>query len=105
MLESMGYDLADTRVMIVSNNFHLARVRMLAERCGLNAGTVSAPMPEWNQHPFSYTREAPGAGEILPAGQRRSRLKKTRNVNDKGALKCSKNSNKWKRTTVSSKRS
>ena len=47
VLQSLGYDLADTRVMIVSNNFHLARVRMLAERCGLNAGTVSAPMPEW----------------------------------------------------------
>lgn len=59
MLESMGYDLADTRVMIVSNNFHLARVRMLAERCGLNAGTVSAPMPEWTSTLFSYTREAP----------------------------------------------
>ena len=59
MLESLGYDLADTRVMIVSNNFHLARVRMLAERCGLDAGTVSAPMPEWTSTLFSYTREAP----------------------------------------------
>ena len=59
MLESLGYDLADTRVMIVSNNFHLARVRMLAERCGLKAGTVSAPMPEWTSTLFSYTREAP----------------------------------------------
>ena len=59
VLESLGYDLADTRVMIVSNNFHLARVRMLAERCGLNAGTVSAPMPEWTSTLFSYTREAP----------------------------------------------
>ena len=59
VLESLGYDLADTRVMIVSNNFHLARVRMLAERCGLDAGTVSAPMPEWTSTLFSYTREAP----------------------------------------------
>ena len=59
LLESLGYDLADTRVMIVSNNFHLARVRMLAERCGLKAGTVSAPMPEWTSTLFSYTREAP----------------------------------------------
>lgn len=59
VLKSLGYDLDSTRVMIVSNNFHLARVRLLAGRCGLNAGTVSAPMPEWTSTLFSYTREAP----------------------------------------------
>ena len=105
MLESLGYDLADTRVMIVSNNFHLARVRMLAERCGLKAGTVSAPMPEWTSTLFSLHQRGAGAGEILPAGQRRSRLKKTRNQNNKGAPRCSKNSNKWNRTTASFKKS
>lgn len=59
LLQSLGYDLDNTRVMVVSNNFHLTRVRMLASRCGLNAGTVSAPMPEWSSTLFSYTREAP----------------------------------------------
>lgn len=59
LLTDLEYDLEQTRVMIVSNNFHLARVRMLASRCGLNAGTVSAPMPEWSSTLFSYTREAP----------------------------------------------
>ena len=59
MLESMGYDLADTRVMIVSNNFHLARAER-RHRVRAHAGV--------DQHPvFLYERSA-GAGEILPAG-------------------------------------
>lgn len=57
LLQNMGYDLDETRVMIVSNDFHLTRVRMLANRCGLQAGVVAAPMPDWSSTLYSYTRE------------------------------------------------
>lgn len=57
LLQSMGYDLEESRVMIVSNDFHLARVRMLARRCGLQAGVIAAPMPDWSSTIYSYTRE------------------------------------------------
>lgn len=57
LLSSMEYDLERTRVIIVSNNFHLARVRMLAERCGIQTGTAAAPMPDLPSTLFSYSRE------------------------------------------------
>lgn len=105
VLQSLGYDLADTRVMIVSNNFHLARVRMLAERCGLNAGTRVRAHAGVDQHPVFLYERGTGAGEVLPARSGRSQLKKSSNLNDKGASRCSINSNKWNRTTASCKRS
>lgn len=57
LLEHHGYDMANTPVVIVSNDFHLARVRMLARRCGLDADTLGAPMPDFSSAFYSYNRE------------------------------------------------
>lgn len=57
LLEQQGYDLSVTPVVIVSNDFHLARVRMLARRCGLDADTLGAPMPDLSSAFYSYNRE------------------------------------------------
>ena len=46
LLKEQGYDLDATRVMVVSNGFHLVRVRMLADRCGLHVSTLAASMPD-----------------------------------------------------------
>ncbi len=46
-------------VTIVSNGFHLARVRLLAGRYGVDCSTVAAPMPDWSSRLYSYLREAP----------------------------------------------
>lgn len=58
-MQALGYDPETTPVVIVSNSFHLARVRMLAKRYGLDADTLGAPMPDRNSALYSYTREAP----------------------------------------------
>ena len=58
LLEEKGYDLDATRILVVSNGFHLVRVRMLAKRCGLQIGTLSAPMPDgWRNTVYCYSRE------------------------------------------------
>ena len=58
LLTERGYDLKHTRVMVVSNGFHLTRVRMLARRCGLRIGTLAAPMPKiWTNTVYCYGRE------------------------------------------------
>lgn len=44
---------------IVSNNFHLARVRMLARRYGVDCSTLSAPMTTFHSWLFSTLREGP----------------------------------------------
>lgn len=46
-------------VTIVSNDFHLARVRMLAGRYGIDCSTVAAPTPDWPSRIYSNLREAP----------------------------------------------
>lgn len=46
-------------ITIVSNDFHLARVRMLAGRCGLDCSTLAAPMPDLSSRIYSTLREAP----------------------------------------------
>lgn len=57
LLERRGYDMVNTPVVIVSNDFHLTRVRMLARRCGLDADTLGAPMPDFSSAFYSYNRE------------------------------------------------
>lgn len=57
VLEGAGYDLSETPVVIVSNDFHLARVRMLSGRCGLDAVALGAPMPDFFSAFYSYNRE------------------------------------------------
>ena len=58
LLTERGYDLSETRVVVVSNGFHLARVRLLARRCGLRIGTLAAPMPKiWTNTVYCYGRE------------------------------------------------
>lgn len=57
VMEDLGYDPAQTPVIVVSNGFHLARVRLLCARYGLNAGTLSAPMPTLPSAVKSYIRE------------------------------------------------
>ncbi|MCD8047507.1 MAG: YdcF family protein [Clostridiales bacterium] len=43
---------------VVSNGFHLTRVRLLAGRLGLDCSTLSAPMPDWPSRIYSNVREA-----------------------------------------------
>lgn len=57
LLENMGYE--NPHVTIVSNGFHLTRVRMLADRYGMDSSTLSAPMPDWSSRIYSTLREGP----------------------------------------------
>ena len=57
LLEREG--LKNPHVTIVSNGFHLTRVRMLAARYGMDCSTLSAPMPDWPSRLYSTLREAP----------------------------------------------
>lgn len=57
LLEQMGYD--SPHITIVSNSFHLTRVRMLADRYGIDCSTISAPMPDWSSRIYSTLREGP----------------------------------------------
>lgn len=43
LLEKEGLDPSQTHLLVVSNGFHLARVRMLAVRLGLDVSTLAAP--------------------------------------------------------------
>lgn len=58
LMSDLGYDISETPVLIVSNSFHLARVRMLCRRFGLSADTIGVPMPDLKSAFFSYNREA-----------------------------------------------
>lgn len=57
LLEQNGYE--NPHVTIVSNGFHLTRVRMLAARYGIDSSTLSAPMPDWPSLIYSTLREGP----------------------------------------------
>ncbi len=59
LMREHGYDPDTTPVVIVSNSFHLTRVRMLAKRYGLDADTLGAPMPDRHSAIYSYVREVP----------------------------------------------
>lgn len=43
LLEKQGY--STDRLLVVTNGAHLARVKLLARRCGLEIDTLSAPVP------------------------------------------------------------
>jgi uncharacterized SAM-binding protein YcdF (DUF218 family) len=58
IMEQIGFDPTTTPVIVVSNAFHLARVRMLCGRVGLQADTLGTPMPDAASAIYSYSREA-----------------------------------------------
>lgn len=60
LLEEKGYDPADTHVLVVSNGFHLARVKLLSGRYGLDVSVLAAPSSHAASRLYSYLREAPG---------------------------------------------
>lgn len=58
LLEETGYDLDETGVVVVSNGFHLTRVRMLAERTGFGEiSTLAAPTSHLPSRLKMYIRE------------------------------------------------
>lgn len=57
LLEQEGLDRE--AVVIVSNHFHLARIRLLAGRLGLHANVLGADMPEVTSWIKAYLREVP----------------------------------------------
>lgn len=59
LLEEQGYDLDRDNVLVVSNAFHLSRVRMLCARYGIHDSTLAAPSNHWFYRLKSYVREAP----------------------------------------------
>lgn len=59
LLESRGIDPETAHILVVSNGFHLARVRMLAHRQGLEISTLAAPETHAAAKFQSYIREAP----------------------------------------------
>ncbi len=58
LLKAQGNNLEDTHLLVVSSGFHLARVRMLCTRYGLDVSTLGAPMPEFFSRVYSYMRES-----------------------------------------------
>ena len=58
LMTELGYDPAETPVLVVSNAFHLTRVRLLCSRMGLTADTLGTPMPDAASACYSYAREA-----------------------------------------------
>lgn len=59
LLEKLGLKPEESHLLVVSNGFHLARVRMLAERQGLSISTLAAPSSHLAAKIQSYLREAP----------------------------------------------
>lgn len=59
LLEEKGLDVDSTHILVVSNGFHLARVRMLAHRHGMEISTLAAPESHAAAKFQSYIREAP----------------------------------------------
>lgn len=59
-LEEAGYDLTGG-VVVVSNDFHLARAKLLAERVGFsNVSTLAAPSDHLLHKVYNYLREPVG---------------------------------------------
>lgn len=59
LLAQAGYDVEDG-VVLVSNDFHLARVRLLASRFGYRAETLAAPSDHWGFKLYNFLREPVG---------------------------------------------
>lgn len=59
LLAQAGYDVEDG-VVLVSNDFHLARIRLLAGRFGYRAETLAAPSDHWGFKLYNFLREPVG---------------------------------------------
>jgi len=57
LLAEKGMDPAETHLLVVSNGFHLCRVRMLSARFGLDISTLAAPSSHVPAKIYSYLRE------------------------------------------------
>lgn len=55
LLETQGYSTEN--LLVVSSGFHLNRVKLLAERLGLDISTLSAPTPNPVSRMYYYARE------------------------------------------------
>ena len=59
VLESLGYDLEEEHILIISNDFHLYRADFLARRHGYDCSTYPAPSVGGGATMRSYIREIP----------------------------------------------
>lgn len=59
LLAEKGMDVSNLHVLVVSNDFHLARAGMLAKRQGFDASVLAAPSSQLAPRVQSYIREAP----------------------------------------------
>ncbi len=59
VLAQAGYDVQDG-VILVSNDFHLARAKLLAGRFGYRAETLAAPSDHWGFKLYNFLREPVG---------------------------------------------
>ena len=59
LLAQNGIDVADG-VILVSNDFHLARVKLLAGRFGYKASVLAAPSDHFGHKLYNYLREPVG---------------------------------------------
>ncbi len=59
LLAGEGYDVADG-VILVSNDFHLARVKLLARHFGYEVSTLAAPSDHLGSKIYNYLREPVG---------------------------------------------
>ena len=57
IMRQLGFAPEQTPVVVVSNAFHLTRVRLLCSRYGLDADTLGTPMPDLKSAVYSYNRE------------------------------------------------
>lgn len=58
IIEEMGLDIENIRVAVVSNEFHLYRSKLIAERAGLDAIGVAAETPGLHRRVIYFSREA-----------------------------------------------
>ena len=58
IMEELGMDTDNIKVAIVSNEFHLLRAKMIAEKAGLDAIGVAAETPGLHRKILYYFREA-----------------------------------------------
>lgn len=59
LLAQARYDVSQG-VVLVSNDFHLARVRLLADRFGYRADVLAAPSDHWGFKLYNFLREPVG---------------------------------------------
>ena len=57
LMESLGYDMDETCVLVVSNGFHLARAEMLADRYGMETDRLAAPSTHFPTKVSMFFRE------------------------------------------------